>query len=259
VTAGASGSRRPAIPAQRTGGRQIPPLPPVDLVLTGRPSAPAITTVPAPGAPPAIPATEPARAIAAEPARAIAAAPARAPGAPPTGYAAVPTGYAAVPTGYAAVPTGYAAPDPRPAGPSAAVPVAPTSVPPELAGRGPTGRLRRSDPAVAGSAWWSRGGGPSSPPTGGAAAPAPPEVPVIGGVTASGLPVRVPLAQLPPEEAAAPPGAPAAALAPAAESDPEDVGSTLARFYGGVRRAEAEETMQQPAVPSGPRWREEQQ
>jgi hypothetical protein len=126
---------------------------------------------------------------------------------------------------------------------------------------GATGRLRRAD-AGAGSAWWSRAGTAGAAPlTGGAAAPAPPEVPVTGGVTARGLPVRVPLAQLPAEELAAPgngTGPAGGPPRPAAEPDPDDVGSTLARFYSGVRRAETEEPTQHPAVPAGPQWREEQ-
>jgi hypothetical protein len=127
---------------------------------------------------------------------------------------------------------------------------------------GPTGRLRRTGDPGSASAWWSRDASAAAPLTGGAAAPAPPEVPVTGGLTERGLPVRVPMAQLPPEEVevrvdgngvgSVPP------KRPAAEPDPDDVGSTLARFYGGVRRAEAEETVQNPAVPAGPRWQKEQ-
>jgi signal transduction histidine kinase len=126
--------------------------------------------------------------------------------------------------------------------------------------RAATGRLRRGGDGGA-SAWWSRASAASAPPpTAGAAAPAPPEVPVIGGTTARGLPVRVPMAQLPAEEAAGAANGPGGGVPPrpADEPDPDDVGSTLARFYGGVRRAEAEETTQQPAVPAGPRGREEQ-
>jgi signal transduction histidine kinase len=134
---------------------------------------------------------------------------------------------------------------------------APAQQPPA---RASTGRLRRSGDGEA-SAWWSRAGAAGAPlPSAGAAAPAPPEVPVTGGTTARGLPVRVPMAQLPAEEAAslangAVGGPP---QRPADEPDPDDVSSTLARFYGGVRRAEAEETTQEPTVPAGPRGREEQ-
>jgi hypothetical protein len=84
-------------------------------------------------------------------------------------------------------------------------------------------------------------------------------VPVTGGTTARGLPVRVPMAQLPAEEVAGAANGPSGPpQRPADEPDPDDVGSTLSRFYGGVRRAEAEESTQQPAVPAGPRGREEQ-
>ncbi|BCJ63064.1 sensor histidine kinase [Polymorphospora rubra] len=55
---------------------------------------------------------------------------------------------------------------------------------------------------------------------------------------ANGLPVRVPMAHLPSETEAAAPAAPR----PHTDPDPDAAGSTLSRFYGGVRRAEAEET-----------------
>jgi hypothetical protein len=57
-------------------------------------------------------------------------------------------------------------------------------------------------------------------------------------VLASGLPARVPMAQLPDQAESPAPSAPPGLPDP----DPEAVGSMLARFYGGVRRAEAEET-----------------
>jgi hypothetical protein len=114
-----------------------------------------------------------------------------------------------------------------------------------------TGRLRRAD-TDDDSAWWSRSGTPA-PPTGGTGVrPAPPEAPVTGGITVGGLPVRVPMAQLPVEEA--PPRAVGRVGAPHDEPDPDSVGSTLSRFYGGVRRAEAEESTDQTAAP---RWWEE--
>ncbi|MEV7231278.1 nitrate- and nitrite sensing domain-containing protein [Polymorphospora sp. NPDC051019] len=55
---------------------------------------------------------------------------------------------------------------------------------------------------------------------------------------ANGLPVRVPMAHLPSETESPAPAAPR----PYTDPDPDAAGSTLSRFYGGVRRAEAEET-----------------
>jgi hypothetical protein len=96
--------------------------------------------------------------------------------------------------------------------------------------------------------WWSRSGGSGGPGPGfGAPVPAgPPAEPVTGGTSASGLPLRVPMAQLPADQpgrpgAAAPTGA-ARGVAPRPEVDPETTRSTLAAFYSGVRRAENEET-----------------
>jgi hypothetical protein len=64
----------------------------------------------------------------------------------------------------------------------------------------------------------------------------PPAVPVTGGVGVGGLPKRAPMAQLPGD------GAPPVLPAQRTEADPDAVGSTLSRFYSGVRRAEAEVT-----------------
>ena len=74
---------------------------------------------------------------------------------------------------------------------------------------------------------------------------------MTGGISASGLPVRVPMAQLPVADGPAP-------VVPAqrAESDPDAVGSTLSKFYSGVRRAESEETTDLSAV-QRPRWEQE--
>jgi signal transduction histidine kinase len=87
-----------------------------------------------------------------------------------------------------------------------------------------------------GSVWWSRQ--PGSVPTVPVPAPttAPPATPITGGISPSGLPLRVPMAQLP--NAGAAPPVPAAPP----ELDPEATGGMLTRFYGAVRRAEAEET-----------------
>ena len=111
-----------------------------------------------------------------------------------------------------------------------------------------------------GSTWWSPQGLPggdrsalATPPPTSAAAPAPPAVPVTGGVNASGLPVRVPMAQLPPVNEAAIPVVPASR----AEPDPEAVGAVLSRFYGGVRRAESEETTEMAVARSAAASEEE--
>jgi signal transduction histidine kinase len=92
---------------------------------------------------------------------------------------------------------------------------------------------------AADSSWWSRTADNASAARSGFGAPAggpPPAVPVTGGVSASGLPKRVPMAQLPGD--AAPPVLPTQRT----EADPDAVGSTLSRFYSGVRRAETEVT-----------------
>ncbi|MEJ3745901.1 nitrate- and nitrite sensing domain-containing protein [Actinomycetes bacterium KLBMP 9797] len=89
------------------------------------------------------------------------------------------------------------------------------------------------------STWWSRdaaAAGSAAPAELGS--PAPPTTPVTGGTLASGLPARVPMAQLPDQVEAPPIPAQRAPVDP----DPESVGSMLSRFYGGVRRAEAEDT-----------------
>jgi signal transduction histidine kinase len=109
------------------------------------------------------------------------------------------------------------------------------------------------DPAPpAASTWWSRQGrsagtgsgaaGPDRRAIGGSGAGAgaagPPPVPVTGGLNANGLPVRVPMAQLPDATLDRSPGVPVPRDAP----DPDEVSGVLSRFYGGVRRAEAEDT-----------------
>jgi len=154
-------------------------------------------------------------------------------------------------------------------------PAAPASAPasgPKDADGGPAGRtVRRENPTraedVLGAAggeqerpstWWSRPGprpasgaaagrtgaadGPPSVPAGG-----PPAVPVIGGINSRGLPIRVPMAQLPGSTGSARPRVPVQREEP----DPEQVGGMLARYYGGIRRAEAEDTMVIPVAPAG--------
>lgn len=100
------------------------------------------------------------------------------------------------------------------------------------------------------SSWWSRHGRGAGVVDGGASRPAtpvsttppatPPPAPVTGGLNHNGLPVRVPMAQLAVVTESARPVAPA----PRPEPDPEAVGGTLSRLYDGIRRAEAEETME---------------
>lgn len=66
---------------------------------------------------------------------------------------------------------------------------------------------------------------------------------------ASGLPVRVPMAQLPSTALALPQPAPArsAPSRPDGDLDPDELGGTLAQLYRGIRRAEAEPPPAQPA------------
>ena len=107
----------------------------------------------------------------------------------------------------------------------------------------PAAELRRSVPIRAEdilgqaqqdtSVWWSRGPKPASTAsTASAAAPVKrPAAPTT--TTSAGLPRRVPMAQLPlsSDQGAKVP----------VETNPEDVGATLSRFYSGVHRAVAED------------------
>ena len=152
------------------------------------------------------------------------------------------------------------------------------AVPPSAAGpagKGPVGPVRRTarreTPTRAedvlgvatgttspdGSTWWSRQGRAGAVASTGAPVTvgAPPTVPVIGGINASGLPVRMPMAQLPAVVGAAAPRAPVRREEP----DPEAVGGMLSRYYGGVRRAEAEDTVVIQMAPTGARSEEEQE
>jgi signal transduction histidine kinase len=103
-----------------------------------------------------------------------------------------------------------------------------------------------------GSLWWTRQPGAAPAPMPMTAA-APPATPVTGGMSASGLPLRVPMAQLPNGTEAGRPPVPA----PRPELDPEATGGMLSRFYGAVRRAEAEDT-QVVISPIGARREREQ-
>ena len=73
----------------------------------------------------------------------------------------------------------------------------------------------------------------------------PPAEPVIAGTSTAGLPIRVPLAQLPAGQAGR---APAAANPgrPQTDLDPSQVSAVLSAFYDGVRRAEYDEDVPCP-------------
>jgi hypothetical protein len=72
------------------------------------------------------------------------------------------------------------------------------------------------------------------------AAPAP-RRPVSAGTSTAGLPIRVPMAQLP-NESAVPAGGPDPEQAKIAhEPDPSEVSSVLSRFYSGAQRGATED------------------
>ncbi|GIJ58738.1 sensor histidine kinase [Virgisporangium aurantiacum] len=66
--------------------------------------------------------------------------------------------------------------------------------------------------------------------------------PADGGTSDAGLPVRVPMAQLPRNPLAAPPPPPAPGTS-SDESDPAEVKAALRRFYRGVHRANPDDTL----------------
>jgi hypothetical protein len=84
--------------------------------------------------------------------------------------------------------------------------------------------------------------GPAAQPVAGGSGPTAAEVPAGNRTSANGLPIRVPLAQLP----ATGVGIARVAPPPAVELDPETVGGTLSSFYGGVHLAETEESGSEP-------------
>ena len=157
-----------------------------------------------------------------------------------------------------------------PAAPMSGLPTPGSGIPAQRAGsngrstpppsrRGPTRAEDILDAAARGGAgtpaasngtrWWSKGGAGSagrvSPPS-----VAAPREPVTAGTSEAGLPIRRPMAQLPAEQAAAPP-APMVTVTHG-EPDPDQVSSMLARFYSGVHRAGSED--ENPTVPiNGPR------
>ncbi|WP_433386296.1 nitrate- and nitrite sensing domain-containing protein [Micromonospora sp. KLBMP9576] len=134
----------------------------------------------------------------------------------------------------------------RPEAPSRPAPSAPTPVP---ARAGETLAPVAGASASAGGGWWSRQGPAGGPVPQGS--PTPPAVPVTGGTNERGLPVRVPMAQLSAVTGPAQPQPQRSAVRQ--DPDPEAVGGMLSRFYGGVRRAEAEETMEIFMPPGGVR------
>jgi Nitrate and nitrite sensing len=98
-----------------------------------------------------------------------------------------------------------------------------------------------------GTRWWSRGGGdaPNEPTSQPLAIPVQRE-PVIAGTSGAGLPIRVPMAQLPVTgETTQPIVAPT--QVPRGEPDPAEVSNMLTRFYSGVHRAASEDDV--PTVP----------
>ncbi|GAA3450086.1 sensor histidine kinase [Dactylosporangium matsuzakiense] len=152
------------------------------------------------------------------------------------------------------------------AAPISAVPVsaAPTSAPPnggpangakprparaeEIIGAATRGTNGAPAPAAKGTRWWSRGGGGGEMPRPAIKIPAQRE-PVTAGTSNAGLPIRVPLAQLPgdPNEPAPAPEDTQPVTMPHTEPDPASVGSMLTRFYSGVHRAANEDEV--PTVP----------
>jgi signal transduction histidine kinase len=141
------------------------------------------------------------------------------------------------------------------------------------AGSGPRGVPTRAEDVLgagepapsAGTAWWSRTpSAAESPRLAGRRLPeGPPEVPITGGTSESGLPLRVPMAQLPratvtgdrsPGGTGDWPGRSRPPTPPPPELDPEAVGGALSRFYSGVRQAQAEDVVVPVYRPGGVRW-----
>ncbi|HET8642051.1 MAG TPA: nitrate- and nitrite sensing domain-containing protein [Pseudonocardiaceae bacterium] len=114
----------------------------------------------------------------------------------------------------------------------------------DVLGGGRSRRTKRAAASVSGTSWWSRqaGDAPAAPERADRAPQPPPADPVSGGTSSQGLPIRVPMARLATSEAGAA-GASPAGHAPGGEPpDPGAVSTTLSRFYGGVHRAEVEDS-----------------
>ena len=90
--------------------------------------------------------------------------------------------------------------------------------------------------ATAPNAWWARPSEQATLPTPTDTGKPPPSTPPGGRTTTTGLPVRVPLAQVPGGQATARVPEPERTI----EQDPDQAGGALAALYVGVRRAEAE-------------------
>lgn len=103
-------------------------------------------------------------------------------------------------------------------------------------------------PPAKGTRWWSRGAAGDAPASTARAVPAQ-RTPVTAGTSASGLPIRVPLAQLPGDtgQASMPDVTQPIVVASHTEPDPASVSSMLTRFYSGVHRAANEDEV--PTVP----------
>ncbi|UWZ36000.1 nitrate- and nitrite sensing domain-containing protein [Dactylosporangium roseum] len=184
---------------------------------------------------------------------------------------AVPVSAAPVSAAPAASAPVAGAPNPEDRSPGASVPDtpvsgAPASGPPgqRSANGGPATAARRGPnraediigaatrgnavPASKGTRWWSRGGAGDAP----AAAPVIPtqRTPVTAGTSGAGLPIRVPLAQLPGDDtgpAPAPDVTQPLTISQHTEPDPASVSNMLTRFYSGVHRAANEDEV--PTVP----------
>jgi signal transduction histidine kinase len=133
---------------------------------------------------------------------------------------------------------------PAPAATPATAPAAAPATAPAAAPSKPAPRRRAEDVlsggrerSTAGTRWWSRTGQPNR------TAPVVPvqRAPVTAGTSNAGLPIRVPMAQLPGDTTAAQREREEVTVPAYADPDPASVGSLLAQFYSGVHRAAAED------------------
>jgi signal transduction histidine kinase len=215
AVAAVSGAAPSLQPAPRAGGRLLPGTAVTALTMSTPGTGVPAVSVPVVGVPavaaPAIP-------LPIEPS-------------PPRPYPAP----APLPTSAVPAPAVPAPAVPAPAVPAPAVPAPAAQVVPD-----------------AGVSWFSRTGAPATPAATPVAATvgAPPTTPVTGGLGRTGLPLRVPMAQLPGGNGAGP------VAAPRDDADPDAVSSLLNRFYGGVRRAESENPDDQTSAPP---WRGERE
>ena len=259
AVAAVSGAPPSLQPGPRAGSPPPPPRTGVLPAVAAPPLPPGTGVVPAVAAPPVPPGTGVRPAVAAPP---------------------VPPGYGVVPAAPPIPAQLSLAPPPRlppPTAPASGVPVSglpvsgvPVSAAPVVpggpvrggqltgdAGAPPAGRrpgrttVPRRGKLTAGEpvSWFSRSAAPAAVP---APTAGPPAVPVTGGVSSAGLPKRVPMAQLPNTDATTPPAPPQRP-----DVDPDAVSSILNRFYGGVRRAETEDTTDLSSAPEGRGEREQ--